>query len=257
MKQIIKYILLTALRDWLYIGLLIILAGTLGISVLLGYSALSEESQMQTIYFAASSRVVIVCGILLFICFNIKRAFENKEIHFILSKPISRYSFVMAYWLGFNMVAMILIAPLFLVLMMHSAVQMVGLAYWTLSLVLEILLISTFAIVASLILRSAVSSVLAAFSFYLLSRLMGFFVYAIKIPDDPLDIQIGSLTGFMELVLKALSVIFPRLDIFTKSEWLIYNVTNFGDFSLIISQSLIYIPFMLLVAFFDFKRKQF
>ena len=102
MKTLFKFILLTGLRDKLYLSLLIILAGIFGLSNLIGFSALSEEAQMQLVYFAFLSRIVIVCGMILFICFYINKEFENKEIDFILSKPISRNAFILFIMLSSN-----------------------------------------------------------------------------------------------------------------------------------------------------------
>jgi ABC-type transport system involved in multi-copper enzyme maturation permease subunit len=255
MKMILKYIFLTALRDWLYIGLLIILSGAFGISSLIGQTALSEEIPMQTVYFASTARIITICGMILFICFHIKRSFENKEIQFILSKPISRYKFIIAYWISFNIISLLLITPIVLTISIFSSANLASLSFWTLSLILELLLISTFAIVSSFILESAVSSVLATFSFYLLARMMGFFVYAVAIPKT--TAEISSFIGFNKSLLKFLSVLFPRLDLFTKSDWLLYGIQNYGELNLILIQSLIYIPLMLSIAFFDFKRKQF
>jgi len=255
MRTILKYIFITALRDWLYIGLLIMLAGAFGISSLIGHCALSEEMQMQAVYFSSISRVVTICGMILFICFHIKRSFENKEIQFILSKPISRHKFIISYWISFNVVSLLLLIPILLTIYFFSAVNLIGLLLWTLSLVLELLLISTFAIVSSLILESAVSAVLATSSFYLISRMMGFFVYTIKIPTS--TDEVSSFEGLNKGLLKFLSIIFPRLDLFTKSEWLLYGIKDYSDLNLILIQSLVYIPLLLLVAFNDFKRKQF
>ena len=105
MKTLFKFILLTGLRDKLYLSILLILAGIFGLSNLVGYSALSEEAQMQVVYFSFLSRLVIVLGIILFICFYINRSFEHKEIDFILAKPISRPTFILSYWLSFSLIS--------------------------------------------------------------------------------------------------------------------------------------------------------
>ena len=65
MKTLFKFILLTGLRDKLYLSILLILAGIFGVSNLVGYSALSEGAQMQVVYFAFLSRLVIVLGMVL------------------------------------------------------------------------------------------------------------------------------------------------------------------------------------------------
>lgn len=256
MKTLFKFILLTGLRDKLYLSLLIILAGIFGLSNLIGFSALTEEAQMQLVYFAFLSRVVIVCGMILFICFYINKEFENKEIDFILSKPISRNQFVLSYWASFNLISLILLVPVALIILIFNNPSISGLLWWLVSVVLEIMLVSTFAIVSSLILRSAVVSVLATICFYFIGRMMGFFVYSISIPKN-LTVTVSDWQNFSEFLLKMLSTVFPRLDLFGKSEWLVYGVGSSSDVYIVLVQSVIYISLMLFLAFYDFRRKQF
>ncbi|MCE3255372.1 MAG: hypothetical protein K0R25_866 [Rickettsiaceae bacterium] len=254
MGSILKYILLTAIRDRLYVGLFIILLAAFGISSVLGGSTLVEQTQSKMVYMAGFARMIFAIGMILFVCFYTRKTFDNREVEFILSKSISRHSLIFAYLLGFTLVALLIILPLAILLFFMKA-NLVGLAYWILSLVCEAMIIITFCLLSSLILKSAVSSVLASLGFYTLSRMMGFFVLTIKIPEGLSDINSWDRT--LKAVLKAISVAFPRLDLFGKSEWLIYGVTNFTDIYITFGQSLIYIPLMIFMAFYDFNRKQF
>jgi len=255
MKTLFKFILLTGLRDKLYLSILIILAGVFGLSNLVGFSALSEEAKMQLVYFSFLSRLIIVCGMVLFICFYINKSFEHKEIDFILAKPISRSTLILSYWFSFTLISLILIIPTLIVISFFTKQDVVGLFWWGISVILELMIVSTFAIVSSLILKSAVVSVLATTSFYFIGRMMGFFVYSIDLPHN-----IGVVKNWQtlsEAILKFISSVFPRLDLFGKSEWLVYGINNYNDVYIVLGQSLIYIPLMLFVAFYDFGRKQF
>ena len=254
MKSILKYILLTAIRDRLYVGLFIILLAAFGISSVVGGTALSEQAQATTVYVAGSSRMIFAIGMILFVCFYVRKTFENREVEFVLSKSISRHSFIVAYLLGFILVALLIIVPL-VILLFFMKVNLIGLSYWTVSLLLESLIIITFSLLASLILRSAVSAVMASLGFYILSRMMGFFVLTIQIPKATADF--ANLDRFLKAILKIISIVFPRLDLYGKSDWLIYGVVNFSDIYIILGQSLIYIPLMIFMAFYDFNRKQF
>lgn len=255
MKTLFKFILLTGLRDKLYLSILIILAGVFGLSNLVGFSALSEEAKMQLVYFSFLSRLVIVCGMVLFICFYINKSFEHKEIDFILAKPISRNTLILSYWMSFTLISLILIIPTLIVISFFTKQNIIGLLWWSISVILELMIVSTFAIVSSLILKSAVVSVLATTSFYFIGRMMGFFVYSINLPNNVEAVK--NWQTLSEILLKIISSIFPRLDLFGKSEWLTYGISNYNDIYIVLGQSLIYIPLMLFVAFYDFGRKQF
>ncbi|MES2677817.1 MAG: hypothetical protein V4612_05855 [Pseudomonadota bacterium] len=254
MYSILKYILLTAVRDRLYVGLFIILLAAFGISSVVGSTALLEQAQATTVYVAASSRMIFAVGMILFVCFYVRKTFENREVEFVLSKSISRHSFIFAYLLGFILVALLIILPL-VILLFFMKVNLVGLFYWALSLIFEALIIITFSLLAALILSSAVSAVMASLGFYIISRMMGFFVLTIQIPRNPSDF--ATLDRFLKAILKIISIVFPRLDLYGKSEWLIYGVVNSADLYIILGQSLIYIPLMIFMAFYDFNRKQF
>ncbi len=255
MKTIIRYTLITALRDWLFLGLILIVGMAYGLSVFTGSTALVEQSQMSIAYFAGSSRIVLLVGLIVFVCFHVRRLFDNREIESMLSKPISRGSFVVAYWLGFVILALAAIIPVLIIMLAIYTPDPVGLAYWASSLVLEISLVLAFALVAALILNSAVSAVMASFAFYFVSRLMGFFSAALEQPTSLLTN--GNTGEFLGVILKCISAIIPRLDLYAKSNWLIYGVGDQSDLWVFQAQSLVFIALLLSMAVFDFKRKQF
>ena len=257
MKSILKYILLSGTRDRLYLGLFISLIVTFSLSIFLGSTALVEEQQMTTVYIGGLSRAVLVVGTILFVCLNINRAFENKEVEFILSKAISREQFILSYLAGFFIAVLLIIIPLVIAMLIVTQANIFGLLIWSLSLLSELMIMISFALLASLILKNSFSSIMATLGFYIISRLMGMFVMAINLPAKVTSETFELSSRSFGLVLKLLSVVFPRLDLFGQSEWLNYGVTDFSNLKIILFQSLIYIPLMIFMAFHDFKKKQF
>lgn len=257
MKPILKYILLSGTRDRLYLGLFISLILTFSLSIFLGSTALVEEQQMTTAYIGGLSRGVLIVGVILFVCLNINRAFENKEVEFILSKSISREQFIFSYIAGFFIAVLLIIVPLVVAILVVTKADKFGLLIWSLSLLSELMIVISFALLASLILRNSFSSIMATLGFYIISRLMGMFVMAINLPAKVTSNTFEFSARSFGFVLKILSAVFPRLDLFGQSDWLNYGVTDFGNLKLILIQSLIYIPLMIFMAFHDFKKKQF
>lgn len=253
MNSIIKYILLSGLRDRLYIGLFITLISALALSIFLGSTALIEQQQATIAYIAGSSRVILATGLILFVCLNIGRAFENKEVEFIISKAISREKFVLSYLIGFFLSAIIIFIPLILAILIITKADSFGLFIWSITLFLEVLVLISFSLLSSLILKNPFSAIMASFGFYIISRLMGMFVMAINLPQN-----LNEAKGhFFASSLKFLSALFPRLDLFAQSSWLNYGIKDFGNLKIIFIQSIIYIPLMIFMAFHDFKKKQF
>jgi ABC-type transport system involved in multi-copper enzyme maturation permease subunit len=253
MKPIIKYILLTALRDRLYAGLFLTLIASFALAIFLGQTALVEQQQMTIAYIAGSSRAILTVGMILFVCLSINRAFENKEVEFILAKAISRQQFIISYLSAFFLIAFLIFLPLIAVISILAAVNKLGLLIWSLSLLSEILIVISFALLASLILKNSFLAIASSFGFYIISRLMGVFVMAIELPQE-FTFNKGNI---LASILKLFSVFFPRLDLYGQSNWLIYGIDNFFNIKVIFLQSAIYLPLMIFMAFHDFKKKQF
>jgi len=253
MQAIIKYILLAGLRDKLYLGIFIALICTFGIAIFFGSTVLIEASETTTTYIAGTSRIVIVIGMVLFVCLSINRAFMSKEIEFMLAKSISRQKFILAYFAGFLISACAILLPLILAIIAIGKINYGGLLLWSFSLFAELWIVISFAILAALILKNSFASILSTLAFYLISRLMGIFVLAIDLPQDFMQIR----NHLLPSILKIISLFFPRLDLFTQSDWLCYGITDFSRVSLIMFQAIIYIALMSFMCFVDFRRKQF
>jgi len=249
----IRYILITALRDWLFVGLLIGIMVATGISATLGSTAFLEKQEMTLAFASGSSRLILMVGLIVFVCFHIRNAFDTKEIDVIMSRPISRSNLVIAYWLGFAFVAFLLTVPIIGLIALVGVTNWAGFAGWSLSLLLETFLVVALALFSAFTLKSAVTSVIATMGFYVLSRMMAFFV---------VTSQSGMVGGeFKYTVLKQalalISTLVPRLDLFAKSEWLVYGFNSSQDWMVFIVQTVIFVPLLVLASIADFRRKQF
>jgi ABC-type transport system involved in multi-copper enzyme maturation permease subunit len=254
MLSILKYILRNGLRDKLYLGLFITIAISLAIAIFLGSTMLVEQNQTRIVYFAGSCRTILSCGLILFVCITINRAFENKEIEFILSKAISREQFIIGYLLGFVVATIIILLPISIIAMLIFNICNLGLLYWFLTVLAENCIVICFALLSSLVLKNAFSAILSSFGFYAISRLMGMFVLAIELPER---ININS-SNILAMSLKFLSVFFPRIDLYAQSSWLVYsNSINSAELLIVFFQSIIYLPLLIFMSFHDFKKKQF
>jgi ABC-type transport system involved in multi-copper enzyme maturation permease subunit len=256
MISIIRYILLTAARDFLFIGVLMAFVMAAAIAYFLGGTALVEQEQMTLSFMAGSGRMIIVVGLILFICFHIRRSFENKEIDVMLSRPISRLQFVIAYYIGFAMLGLFLLVPLFAALYGFTQAECMGLAMWSFSQTLETLMIVAFTLAAAMILRSAVSAAMLSLGFYFVARLMGFCVGVIKYHGDMPTVERLPM-WLSEAILTCLSTVIPRLDLFSQTNWLVYGIADLDSLWIFPIQAAIYIPLLLVMAYWDVARKQF
>jgi len=63
----------------------------------------------------------------------------------------------------------------------------------------------------------------------------------------------GGLAG---VVLSALAVLLPRLDMLARGEWLVHGVVLDRDLLFALAQWLVYVPLLLAAAAFDFSRRE-
>ena len=251
----IKYVLLTASRDWLFFGIIGSLLVANFIAYFMGSTVLVEKNEIAASFSSGASRVVLIIGMIVFVCFHVRRAFENKEIDLMLSRPISREQFVLSYWLGFSFVSTLIILILAIAIAFLYSFSVYGLIYWIFTMLLETYIVLAFAVFASIILKSSVSSVLLCFGFYAISRMIGFFLYVLEKNQsaDLLDFDF-----YAQKVIWLTSFLLPRLDLFCQSNWLIYGLDSLRfDWYVPLAQALLYIPLLLVLAAIDFKKKQF
>lgn len=252
MRTNIRYILLTAMRDWFFWVLLIGMLSAASIAGLLGSTAFLESKEMTITYAASASRVMLMLGLIVFVCFHIRNAFDTKEIDVILSRPISRANLVVSYWMGFMLVAAILLLPIIAIVGLIGAPNVKGFGYWAVSLYLEAGIVVSLALFSAFALRSAVTSVLGCMGLYVVSRMMVFFVMT---AENPMFNSLKYI--WLRFLLQGISSVVPRLDFFGKSEWLVYGLKSHADFNLYFIQAVIFIPLLLVAAILDFRRKQF
>lgn len=250
----IRYVLLTAIRDRLFAGLLVGILFATYVSSAMGSTAMLEPQQMTIAFAAAASRIIVMVGIIVFIAFHIRGAFESREIDLLLSRPISRSTLVLSYWLGFVVVATLLCLPAMAVLAFLGILDAKGYALWCLSLVIESWLVVSLALFAAVTLKSGVVTVLTGLGFYTLSRMMGFFVATTK---SGLLFENQTVSIAARWTMKAISSIIPRADFFGKGSWLIYGPETMQALWLFVIQGAVFIPLLLAATIIDFSRKQF
>ena len=254
MLTTIRYVLLTALRDKLFIGLLIGIGFATYIASVLGGTSMVETQEMTISLTAGASRMILMVGLIVFVCFHLRHAFDTKEIDVFLSRPISRRSLVLAYWLGFAVVALLLVLPILALLGWLGVPNKEGFGLWSASLALESMLVVALALFASFTLRSGVTSMLASLGLYTLMRMMGFFVAT---SHSTMINQGKTINQIMRWALEGISIIIPRLDLYGDAQWLIYGGDGTHALAVLLLQVVVFTPLLLVATMIDLQRRQF
>lgn len=249
MKATIHLIVVTALRDRLLAGLFLLLAVTTALAIFLGGTALSEQLQSALVMAAGAGRVILVLGLTIFAAFHIQGLFETREVEAILARAISRGQFVVAYWLGLSLLAVIA-AGVFVLVIAFIANFTAGSLIWGVTVVAECVIIVGVVTFAGLMLERATPTVMFTMGFYALARLMGFFVGIRDTVED------SSVSRIVRPMLDTVTLFVPRLDLFGQTRWIVYGFDNINGIFLI-AQTAAFLAVVLTAAIFDLKRKQF
>jgi hypothetical protein len=246
----IRFVVLTARRDRFVLALLAMLIVSTALSVFLGGTALIEQWSMAVVFAAGAGRAVLALGMVVFVAFHIQRMFETKEVEAILARSLSRTRFVLAYWLGFAVLTTFFVG-VFSALLVMTAPSPLGAVLWGCTVLAEGLIITAVAVFAGVMLERATSVVLFTLGFYVLARLIGFFVGI-----SQLSPRVGELGRLLDHAMNFIVVIVPRFDLFAQTNWLIYGPRD-ADILFFVLQSGIFLALVLSAAVFDLRRRQF
>jgi ABC-type transport system involved in multi-copper enzyme maturation permease subunit len=255
MLATLRYVLITALRDKLIAALIVALAACGGAALFIASSALEEQNQFGLAFAGESSRLVLALGLITFIAFHTRRMYETREIEAILSRPISRITFVFAYFCAYAAVA------LFLALVTSAMIGAVfianplGMMQWAASLALESLILVAMALFCAMALESATASVMAALGFYLLGRMAASFRFIVE--NGRGTVESDSANHVMNAIITAVAAVMPRMDLFGPTRWLIYGPGGSWGVGELLVQTLIYVPLLLLATMRDLQIKRF
>lgn len=256
MSATFRYVWLTAIRDRLFLVLPLLLLALLAATAVLGRASLVEGEAASVALAAGATRLLVVLGLVIFVCFHVQRLFDSREIEAMLARPVRRGVFVLSYWLaGGSLGAALVLVPVAGLALLQPP-SMVGLGWWTASLLLEAFLVVALALTVSLAVGSAVTAVLATLAVYLLGREIGFLL-AITGGEFGLAQEQGRLGLGLDVLMQALAVVVPRLDLFAQSEWLLYGPHAGVGGWWFVPQAAVYVALLLAVATFDLRRREF
>ena len=254
MRTTLKYLVLTAIRDRLFVSMMAALGFAALACSFLGDKTVVEEREASAAFIGFTSRLIVIAGLVLFVAVHVRRTFENREILLLLSRPMSRLGLVIAYWASFSAIAVLIVLPATTAVWFVGQPAPAGLALWATSLALESMLMVAFALFFSLTVGSVVAAAAGTLGFYLLARGIGVFA-AIATGEFR-----SASTGFDQAVDQAIGYIawlVPRLDLFGQSSWLVQAAPGAAMIALIVAQAFVYTGLIVAAAAFDFERKRF
>lgn len=250
---LVRYVMMAALRDRLLLSLGLVLLVGAALALFLGSGALVEADRFSLVFAAGGLRFAGVAGLVLFVAFHMRRAFDSKDIDFLLSRPVSRTGFIFSHALAFSLLALMLgLAGGAVLLAVNPASIGPGHLLWVASFAAELIIVVNATLFFSMVVSSASGSVLAVFGLYVLARLMGQLLGIAATDSDMRGWEI------LRTVMDAVSMVVPRLDLMAQTSWLVYPdmATGIG-YGFILAQAVLYTALLVCAAVIDLRRRQF
>lgn len=269
-RHLVNYVLTAARRDKIMMVLVLMTAILASVAIFMGAATVTERQSFVLVLGAGGFRFLGAAGIVLFCSFYIRRAFDSKEVEFLLARPITRVSFLVSHAVAFTIIALVVALIMTLPVLALGGAH-AGIFVWGASLAVECSIMALVALFFSMVLSSAAGSALAAFGFYALARMSGTLIGIASLP--PSNWAFAILSNIM----KILSILIPRLDLMSQTSWLIYGVegtagvkfmpdtssyaywlsAHLGLAGFILLQGVIFGLLLLAAAYSDFSRRRF
>lgn len=244
------YTFIEAIRNRMFLLMVVGLVCLLGIAEFTGELAITETREIQSVLVASIARWFVIMTSALFVITSMVREFNDKGVELILSLPVSRAVYYFGKYLGFLSMTLVVSLPLSLVLLLYTDV--LPLAAWLFSLLCETSIIVALSILCLFTFSNVTVAFVVVISFYLLSRSME----AIQLLSTSPILESRTWSQeFMNTMIDAIAFVIPDLNRFTNSEWLVYGFET-GQLVFVILQTVIYLAILIPAGLFDLFRKE-
>lgn len=245
------YTLLEAVRNRLLGLVLLIVAASGGLGIFLREISITESTIIQASLIGALLRFVAVFVVAAFVITSMVREFNDKGADLVLSLPIPRASYFAGKLLGYSLCALVLAAIFAAALLPYSESGQV--VMWGVSLFLELWIIAAFSLLCVFTFSQVVPALSSVLAFYLLARSISAFQLMAHGPMRSAD---DWSQRAVNAIIEAIATILPRLDTFTRTEWLAYQTGLWSALTPLAAQTLIYVGLLGSAALFDLYRRE-
>jgi len=234
-------------------GLPWLAAGSVALALALGaflsQVAIAEARSLQLAVVAAVLRACAVFLVAVQVSASVMREANDKGLELMLSLPLSRASHYLGRLAGFAAVAAALALVFALPLLAWGSPGAVAL--WALSLALEGMLVAAAALFFAMTLAQPVPAIASTLGLYFLARAMA----AIQaIAAGPL-VEPSLPHQAARFCVDAVALLLPRLDLVTRSDWLLYGAPPAAGFAAAMGGLLVYVVLLAAAGLFDFHRR--
>jgi ABC-type transport system involved in multi-copper enzyme maturation permease subunit len=231
---------------WLAVGLL---AAALALAVFLSQVAVTESRELQAAFAAALLRAGAAFLLATHVATSLVREANDKVLELALALPLSRSEYYLGKLAGYGAAGIGLALVFSLPLLLWSGPA--GVALWSASLALELLLVCAASLFFALTLAQVVPALAAVAGLYLLGRAIA----SIQLLARGPLVDETWLQWLSRGAVDAVALLLPRLDAATKSDWLLYGPPSAGEYGMSVAGLVLYAVLLAAAGMFDFHRR--
>ncbi len=251
-STIAKYTFIEAIKNRLFVLMIIGLVCILGLSQFIGELAITETKEVQVALTGFILRLFAVFIASIFVITNLVREFNDKAFEFIISLPIPRHAYFFGKLCGFALLSVFVAIFISLPLYFYTTIPQV--LIWNISLICELFILIALCLLCLFTLGQITTALSAVVAFYILARSIGTIQL---ISHSPILESTEFSQQFINRLVDAIAYVIPDLGGFTKTQWLVYETGSTDDLIVILIQTSIYIVLLSSAALFDLYRKEF
>jgi ABC-type Na+ efflux pump permease subunit len=225
------------------------IVAAVALGTFLAQVAITESRMLQTAVVAALLRVCAVFVIAAQVIASVRREIDDRRLELALALPLSRSTQYLGRLAGFALCGALLAVVFSLPVLLWAPPAAV--AAWALSLALELVLVAAAALFFAMSLASVVPALAATAGLYVLGRSMSA-VQAIAggpLADESLAHQLA------RHAIDAVALLLPALDRVTRTEWLLYGLSDVRGYALALATLAVYAVLLVAAGLFDFQRR--
>lgn len=249
MRTLARATLLEARRSGLPLLALACIAGAIGLAAFVSQVAITESVPLQASLVATLLRASAAFLVAAHVVTSVVRESADKGFELALSMPVSRSQFYLGRLLG-HATAGTAIATAFALPLLAWATPGAVAAWW-LSLAFETLLVASLSLFLVFTLAHVVPALAAAAGFYVLARGIAS-VQAIS--SGPLADE-GIASRAAQWAVDGVALLLPRLDIATRSDWLVYGAPGAAELGRVLASLAVYAALASAAGLVDFHRR--
>jgi hypothetical protein len=224
------------------------IAIALGLALFMDRIVMTEQARAAVVAYAVIVRLGVVLLIAQAIIANTVRDLHERVVEHFLALPLTRLQYAIGKWLGWAAVAAVSAVAAGLPLLGFGGTP--GRLAWTLSFVVEAVIVASLALLLALALGRVVTAMLAFCCLYLFARIS----YLLILLANNMGASEGSaVERFDAFYIELASYLLPRMDRFAETAWLTGGAIRLEPGLL---QGAIYLALLGAVASLELRRKQ-